>query len=158
MKRFVRWAGSIALCQAAGALGGVITSEAIPTWYAGLLKPPFNPPAWLFGPVWILLYASMGIALALILESDRRTPGRRAALSFFFIQLLLNALWTPLFFGFKWLLIAFCEILLLEVMILLTAKRFLRIRRAAGLLLLPYAAWVAFAAVLNLSLWVLNRG
>jgi translocator protein len=158
MKRFVRWAGSIALCQAAGALGGLITGEAIPTWYAGLIKPPFNPPAWLFGPVWILLYALMGIALALILDSDRRTPGRRAALSYFFIQLLLNALWTPLFFGFKWLLIALCEILLLEAMILLTARRFLRIRKAAGLLLLPYAAWVAFAAVLNLSLWVLNRG
>jgi len=158
MKRILIWAGSIVLCQAAGALGALITMDAVPTWYAGLIKPVFNPPARLFGPVWILLYTLMGIALALILETDPRHPGRRTALVLFFGQLMLNALWTPLFFGLKWMLPAFFEIVLLEGVILLTIRRFLRIRRVAGWLLFPYAAWVAFAAVLNLSLWILNRG
>jgi len=156
MMRILRLLGSIGLCQAAGGLGALITMDAVPGWYAGLAKPTFAPPNWLFGPVWITLYTMMGVAFFLILESEK-SRDRRNAVRLFLGQLALNALWTPLFFGLKWMFAAFLEILLLMALIVAAMRVFYRIRKTAGVLLLPYALWVAFAAALNLSLFLLNR-
>jgi benzodiazapine receptor len=147
---------AVMVCQAAGALGGLITAHQIPTWYASLIKPFFTPPSWLFGPVWVLLYALMGVAVFLILRKGWHTPGVRTAGYFFGAQLFLNALWTPLFFGLHWLLLAFVDIVLLWILIWLTYWRFLKLSRASGYLLIPYLGWVSYATALNLAFWLLN--
>ena len=124
-------------------------------WYAGLDKPAWNPPGWLFGPVWTLLYAMMAVAAWRVWQYggwDRQ----KASLILFVVQWALNALWTPLFFGLHrpgWALV---EILVLLVAILATLRAFWHVDRLAGLLLLPYAAWVSFATVLNWTIWQLN--
>ena len=121
-------------------------------WYDTLHKPTFNPPAWLFGPVWILLYTLMAVAAWLIWKRS----GWRLPLVLYFIQLALNALWTPLFFGAHQLGPALLEIGLLWVAILLTTLQFLRFSKAAAWLMTPYLAWVGFASFLNFTLWSLN--
>lgn len=156
MKQILRFALAILLCQAAGIIGSFFTVAAIPTWYAALNKPSFNPPAWLFGPVWICLYTLMGVAFFLIWRLGREKPGVNKALTFFAVQLILNAVWTPLFFGLKLPGLALGEIILLWVVIVLTLVKFYKLSKTAGLLLIPYILWVSFAAVLNFSLWVLN--
>lgn len=157
MGNLIRLAASILVCQAAGALGAIFTVRAIPTWYSALNKPGFTPPSGLFGPVWVGLYTLMGIALFLILRLGWDNRNVRNAVYVFALQLLLNALWTPLFFGLHWLLPAFIEIVLLGVVILITIRLFYRLSPSAGLLLVPYALWVGFASALNLSFWLLNR-
>ena len=135
---------------------GVIGSRFAPgEWYAALAKPAWNPPAWVFGPVWSLLYLSMGFASWLVWRREG-FQGARIALALFFVQLVLNALWSILFFGMHRPGIAFAEIVVLWLAILATTIAFARRSRTAGLLLLPYLAWVAFAAVLNWELWRLN--
>lgn len=125
------------------------------TWYAGLEKPSWNPPAWLFGPVWTVLYTAMAVAAWLVwLQTGWK--GGAGPLTVFFVQLALNAAWSWLFFGLHRIGTAFVEILLLEAAILVTMILFWRIRPWAGALLAPYAAWVAFAAVLNFTLWRMN--
>lgn len=121
-------------------------------WYQSLEKPAYNPPSWLFGPVWTLLYVLMGIAAWLVWREGGLSP----ALYVFIAQLALNALWSYLFFGINNPGLAFAEITVLWVLILLTTVLFWRIRTAAGALLLPYLSWVGFASVLNFSLWRLN--
>ncbi len=148
---------AILVCQAAGFLGSVFTVKAIPTWYSYLQKPVFTPPSWLFGPAWITLYTLMGIAVYLVFRQGWEKPAIRSAVYLFGVQLVLNALWTPLFFGLHWLLVAFIEIELLWVLILLTILKFWKASRAAGLLMIPYLLWVTFASALNLSFWFLNR-
>ena len=143
---------SIMLCNLAGAIGSVFTSPSIPTWYSTLIKPSFNPPSWLFAPVWISLYTIMGISLYLVLQKKNN----RRALSFFSAQLILNALWSILFFGLQNPLLAFIEILILWLFIALTILEFRRLDRKAAHLLIPYLLWVTFAAILNLSIWRLN--
>ncbi|MFA9454481.1 MAG: TspO/MBR family protein, partial [Candidatus Aminicenantaceae bacterium] len=101
---------AVVVCQAAGILGAVFTAPAIPTWYASLQKPAFTPPSWLFAPAWITLYTLMGIAVYLVLRQGWEKPAVRSAVYVFGLQLVLNALWTPLFFGLHWLLGAFFEI------------------------------------------------
>lgn len=140
------------LCNLAGAIGSVFTSPSIPTWYSTLIKPSFNPPSWLFAPVWISLYTIMGISLYLVLQKKNN----RRALSFFSAQLILNALWSILFFGLQNPLLAFIEILILWLFIALTILEFRRLDRKAAHLLIPYLLWVTFAAILNLSIWRLN--
>jgi len=147
---------AVLLCQAAGILGSLATAPAIPGWYKGLAKPSFTPPNWLFGPAWITLYLLMGIALFLVWRQGLDRPGVKAALALFFIQLGLNALWSWLFFGWHQLGLAFAEIVLLWVVILLVTIKFFALSRAAGWLLVPYLLWVMFASVLNFSLWRLN--
>lgn len=156
MKQILRFALAILLCQAAGIIGSFFTVAAIPNWYTALNKPSFNPPSWLFGPVWIGLYTLMGIALFIIWRQGREKPGVNKALTFFAVQLILNAVWTPLFFGLKLPGLALGEIILLWVVIVLTLVKFYKLSKTAGLLLVPYILWVSFAAVLNFSLWVLN--
>ena len=114
-------------------------------------------PRWLFGPAWITLYTLMGIAVFLVFRQGWEKPAVRSAVYLFAAQLVLNALWTPLFFGLHWLLVAFFEITLLWILIFLTLQRFWKISRAAGLLMIPYLLWVTFASALNLSFWLLNR-
>lgn len=148
---------AVFVCQAAGVVGSFFTVEAIPGWYADLAKPSFTPPSWIFAPVWIALYALMGIALHLVWQRGWDAPGVRPAVVLFGVQLVLNALWTPLFFGLHWLLVAFVEIVVLWILILATFLAFRRVSRVAALLLVPYGLWVAFAAALNHSFWLLNR-
>ena len=121
-------------------------------WYAALAKPSWNPPAWIFGPAWTSLYTLMAIAAWLVWKRD----GWRRPLALYFVQLLLNAMWTPLFFGAHQLGWALVEIVALWLAILLTLLNFHRVNRTAGWLLAPYLAWVAFATALNFTLWRLN--
>lgn len=140
-----------------GSIGTLATAPSIPTWYAGIVKPSFNPPNWVFGPVWTTLFALMGYSAFLIYESGWKKKEVKKALTYFGIQFLLNILWSFIFFGANFLFTAFSEILLLWFFILLTIIKFYKIDKKAGLLLLPYLAWVAFAAYLNLSIALLNR-
>ena len=157
MQRIIRIVLVVMTCLVIGYLSGIVTRESILTWYPTLVKPVFNPPNWLFGPVWTLLYAMMGVAGGLIwnhIESDRENV--KKAFLFFIIQLGLNALWSYLFFGLHNPLIALIEIILLWLMIFETYTQFKRIDKVAGLLLIPYLLWVSFATVLNASIWWLN--
>ncbi len=121
-------------------------------WYAGLNKPLWNPPAWLFGPAWTTLYTLMAIAAWLVWKR----VGFTRALGFYFVQLILNAAWTPIFFGAHAMGWALFEISIMWIAILLTLLSFLRVQKTAGLLLVPYLAWVSFATFLNFTLWRLN--
>ena len=124
-------------------------------WYAGLTKPPWNPPAWAFGPAWTLLYALMAVAAWLVWR-EGGWKVQRLALVLFLLQWLLNALWTPLIFGMHRSGLAVAEIILLWLALAATLRSFWRVRRVAGVLLVPYLAWVTFAAALNFAIWRLN--
>ena len=153
------WVGVIVAvvgCELAGGIGALFTTPSIPTWYAGLVKPALNPPAWVFGPVWTLLYALMGVALFLIWRSAR-SKGKGMAYAFFGVQLALNTLWSIIFFGWHEPGNASVEIIFLWLAIVATVISFNRISHAAALLLVPYLLWVSFASYLNLSLWQLNK-
>ena len=153
MKSFVVFIGWIALCFSAAAYG----SQFMPgEWYAGLKKPSWNPPGWIFGPVWSALYTMMAVAAWLVWRRGGFTVNR-FPLSLFLTQLLLNALWSWLFFGLKNPALAFVEIVLLWLGIGATLAAFWPRQRAAAWLLAPYLAWVSFAAVLNFTLWQMNR-
>jgi translocator protein len=145
--------GWLAACFAAAAFGGLFMPDA---WYAELRKPAWNPPNWIFGPVWTLLYATMAVAAWLVWQRGRFRD-QRLPLSLFLVQLLLNALWSPLFFGLHSAALGLADILLLWMALLGTVLAFWKARRAAALLLVPYLAWVTFASALNLALWRLNR-
>lgn len=150
---FLGLAGWLMLCFSAAALGAFFTPG---EWYAQLKKPAWNPPGWIFGPVWTALYTLMAVSAWLVWRRGGFTTQGRA-LGLFLLQLSLNALWSPLFFGLQQPALAFVDILLLWLAILGTVRIFWRVRRNAGILLLPYLAWVTFAAVLNFTLWQLNR-
>lgn len=143
---------SFAVTFAAPALGAFTMPGA---WYASLNKPSWNPPAWIFGPVWTALYIMMAVAAWLVWRRGG-WPAQRRPLTFYFVQLALNAAWTPIFFGLKNPGLAFAEILLLLIAIVITAHAFRRVSPAAALLLLPYLIWVSFATALNFTLWRLN--
>ena len=147
---------AIVLPLLVGAAGGYFTSTSVKGWFTTLNKPFFNPPAWLFAPVWTTLYILMGIAFFLIWQSKTVKELKQKAVTFYFIQLVLNAAWSFIFFYAKQPGLAFAEILILLIMIILTAVTFYKIRKAAGWLMLPYIVWVCFACVLNYSIWRLN--
>ncbi|MFC1787284.1 TspO/MBR family protein [Halobacteriota archaeon] len=147
---------SIVICQLAGIIGAFFTSPSISTWYAALEKPSFNPPNWLFSPVWITLFILMGISLYLIWSQGTKTKYFKIAITFFGIQLALNILWSIIFFGLKSPFFAFIEIVILWIAILATIFKFSKISKTAAYLLIPYLLWVSFAAVLNFSIWVIN--
>lgn len=160
MKRSTRvfvFLASILVCQGAGVLGSVFTAPAIPTWYAGLKKPPFNPPDWIFAPVWTTLFLLMGISLYLVWSKETLGKSKKAAVAAFAIQLALNSLWSFLFFGLRAPLFGLLEIVVLWLFILLTLLLFYRLSRPAAFLLLPYLVWVSFATALNYALFALNR-
>jgi translocator protein len=144
--------GLIVLCLAAGALGAAVTAPAIPTWYAGLAKPSFNPPNWIFAPVWTALYVLMAIAAWLVWRRGNARP----PLTLFGVQLALNSAWSLLFFGLHRVDLALVDIVLLLAAIVATARAFHPRSAVAALLLVPYLAWVSFATVLNFAIWRLN--
>lgn len=146
--------GWLALTGAAAAAGGFASADAA-HFYAQLVRPGWAPPAWLFAPVWTLLYVLMGIAAWLIWRA-RGWRGAPAALSVYSAQLVANALWTWLFFGWHRGAWAFGEIILLWILIVATIALFWRIRRLAAVLLLPYVVWVSFASALTYAIWALN--
>lgn len=137
-------------------LGNLATMPNIPTWYAGLVKPSFTPPNWLFGPAWTLLYVLMAYALWRILSLPRETPGRTAAITAFFVQLALNGLWSWAFFAAHSPIAGLMVIVALVVAVIVTIRLFWPLDRVAGALLLPYLAWICFATALNGAIWQLN--
>jgi tryptophan-rich sensory protein len=154
LKLFIEALISIALCLSAGSIGSLATMPSIPTWYAGLNKPVFNPPNWIFGPVWTILYILMGISLFLLWQKRKDA---KQAIILFLIQLSLNLLWSFMFFGWHWIGLAFVEILFLWLFILLTMIKAYPVSKTASFLLLPYILWVSFASFLNLNIWLLNK-
>jgi benzodiazapine receptor len=149
-------AGLIALCLAVGAIGGLVTEEAVVTWYPTLTKPSWTPPSRLFGPVWTTLYILMAIAAWLVWKGNQQHPGAWPALTLFFIQLALNFLWSPLFFGLRSPALGLIDIAALLIVLIPTIIAFFRQSLWAGLLLLPYLAWAAYASALNYAIWRMN--
>src|SRR4030043_110355 len=138
---------SIIACQCAGIVGSIFTRAAIPTWYAALEKPPFTPPNWLFAPAWITLYLLMGIAAFLIWQKRDDLVARNSALKIYGIHLLFNACWSIIFFGLRNPGLAFFEIIVLWLLILIVTIKFFRICKSTGFLFIPYLLWVSFASV-----------
>jgi benzodiazapine receptor len=154
----VRLLGCIGLCEAAGIFGGIFTAQSVRTWYVELNKPSFSPPNWVFGPVWVALYAMMGTALYLVWQQKDAAGGTETAIVVFLVQLVLNAFWSFIFFGLRSPFWGFVEIVVLWVSIAATIVLFWKISATAGALLIPYIFWVTFAGGLNFSLWQMNRG
>jgi len=146
---------AIIICQLAGIIGSVFTMEAIPGWYATLAKPEFTPPSWLFAPVWITLYTLMGISLYLVWQR-KDAKDATPALLVFFAQLVLNTIWSIVFFGLQSPFYAFIIIIFLWVLIAGSIYFFYPISKTAAYLLIPYILWVSFAALLNYYIWILN--
>jgi len=147
---------AILICQLAGVIGSVFTAPAITAWYATIQKPLFNPPNWVFAPVWTTLFLLMGISLYLVWGKGLEKKEVKLAVSVFGFQLALNVVWSFLFFGLQSPFLAFLEIVLLWIAILATIVLFYRVSKKAGVLLVPYLLWVSFAAFLNYNIWILN--
>jgi benzodiazapine receptor len=152
----------LAICCAVpllvGLVGSIFTnSDTLNNWYANLNKPSFNPPDWVFGPVWTTLYILMGVAVFLVWQKGLDNTVARLAIICFIIQLALNAAWTPLFFGLRSPLAGLVDIILLLFAIDLTTLLFLRISKPAAVFLVPYMLWVLFATILNASIFLTNR-
>ncbi len=157
MNKYTKILVCVASCLAIGFLSGQVTKDAIITWYPTIAKPIFNSPNWIFAPVWSMLFTFMGIASGLVwarIEYDKEIV--KKALIYFAIQLLLNALWSFLFFGLQNPILALVEIILLWLMIYETYNQFSKIDKIAGFLFIPYLAWVGFALILNASICWLN--
>ncbi len=146
---------SIILAQGSGLIGSIFTASSVNTWFETIYKPTWNPPSWIFGPVWTMLYLLMGIA-AYIIWQKKDIVGTKMALSVYGIHLVFNSLWSILFFGLKNPQLAFFEIIFLLILIIITTMLFWKIDRRAGALMFPYIAWVSFATVLNYTIWQLN--
>ena len=149
-RRWLGLAGFVVVPFVASWLGARTTD---PSWYQALRQPAWAPPTWLFGPVWTVLYAAMGVAAWRIWVAGR---GARGPLALWWVQLALNAAWSWIFFGMREMGLAFAEMVVLWVAIAATLAAFWRRDRLAGALLVPYLAWVTFAAVLNFTLWRMN--
>lgn len=147
---------AIVVCELAGVVGSIFTTPSIPGWYAGLVKPALNPPSWVFGPVWTTLFVLMGIAAFLVWRKGLVRRDVKNALGIFIIQLILNTLWSVIFFGLHSPGGALIEIIFLWLAILATIISFAKISKPAAWLLVPYILWVSFAAYLNYSIWALN--
>ena len=150
------WIPFVLVCELVGVVGALTTDTGTSPWYRTLAKPAFQPPGWVFGPVWTLLYALMGVAAWRVWRLGPDTPGVRLALALFAAQLVLNAVWSPVFFGAHRIGLALVILAALWLVLVPTTFAFFRLDRPAGGLLLPYLAWVSFAVVLNASIWRLN--
>ncbi len=157
MKNIYKLIISIAFPLLVGAVAGYFTSGSVVGWYSTLITPSFNPPNWLFGPVWTALYILMGIAFYLVWKSEPGNGIKKQAIILYIIQLALNFCWSFIFFYNEAPGAAFAEILLLWIFILLTIIYFFKISKPAGWLMVPYLCWVTFAALLNYSIWQLNN-
>ena len=157
MQKFFKFLVSVVGCELVGIAATPFTLSAIPTWYQTLNKPIFSPPNWVFGPVWIILYFLMGLAVYLIWTSKTKNQKlRQVGLKYFSIQLGLNFLWSILFFGLHSPILGMIDIIILWILILLTTIKFYKISKIAAYLLVPYLLWVSFASLLNLFIILLN--
>jgi len=152
---------SLASPQLAGLIGSFFTVSAISTWYAGLQKPSFSPPNWLFGPTWITLYILMGISIYLVWSAYAKAPAgqskeNKIAFWLFWVHLFFNALWSVVFFGLQSPGLAFINIIIIWVLIIILIIRFWKINKWSSYLLIPYFLWVSFASTLNFFIWYLN--
>lgn len=147
---------ALAIPQLAGGIGSVFTASKIPGWYASLVRSPLNPPGWVFGPVWTTLFVLMGIAAFLVYQKGWHKKNVQRALEVFGLQLILNTLWSILFFGLQNPFAALIEIFILWLAILWTIVAFYKVSRTAAYLLIPYIVWVSFASFLNGSIVWLN--
>ena len=158
MNKTVKIAIALIVCLLVGYSASVVTRPSVETWYPTIVKPIFNPPNWIFMPMWTLLYILMAVAAGLVWDKIKEQNEEvKKALAFFLIQLTLNAIWSYLFFGLKNPMLALIEIALLWLMIYETYLKFIKINKIAGYLLIPYMVWVGFAAILNASIWWLNK-
>ena len=157
MNKIILLVASIIICLLAGVIGSFFTATGPDSWYAGIQKPVFNPPNWIFGPVWTVLFILMGVSLFMVWSQGTSNPLVRHALLLFGAQLVLNIIWSALFFGLESPLFAFLEILVLWVVILLVIISFFKVSKPAAYLLLPYIAWVSFAAILNFAILIINK-
>lgn len=153
--QFLKLIVAIAVPLSIGAFAGMFTSEAIPGWYASLNRPSFNPPNWIFGPVWTLLYLLMGVSLYLIWKQEKSRE-RNLAMLIFIVQLVLNFAWSFIFFYFNYIGLALVEISLLWLSIVAMLVLFYKIKPLAAYLNIPYLMWVSFATALNLGYFLLN--
>jgi translocator protein len=157
MNKVIKLFLAIIICEAVGILGAIFTTPAIATWYQALNKPSFSPPNYVFGPIWTTLYALMGVSIFLILEKKIKGKEKNNLIFLFSLQLLLNFLWSVIFFGFHFPLLAFLDIVFLWVSILFLIIKFWKVSKPASYLLMPYLLWVSIASVLNAAIVVLNR-
>ncbi|MHB1086434.1 MAG: TspO/MBR family protein [Minisyncoccota bacterium] len=156
MRSWIRLVVSILASYGAGFLGSIFVQDGVRTWYATLEKPFFTPPDWVFAPVWFVLYGLMASALYIVWEKDPHASEMRGWVPLYFCHLLLNAAWSIFFFGFHALFIAFIEILFLFWCIVMLIVGARDIDRTAAWLLVPYSVWIAFAAILNGTIWLIN--
>lgn len=156
-QNFLKLIISLVLVTFAGFLGSVFTTSSVTTWYPSLIKPSFNPPSWLFGPVWTILYIMIGVSLFLVWKSKAKADVKRKSYWIFGFQLLFNILWSVAFFGMHNSALALGVIALLLISIIINIYVFYKISKSAGYLLIPYLVWVSFASVLNFAIWWLNR-
>ncbi|MBL8030218.1 MAG: tryptophan-rich sensory protein [Candidatus Doudnabacteria bacterium] len=156
MSNILKLFASVIVSQAAGLIGAVFTRNSVTTWYANLNKPSFAPPNWLFGPVWTLLYLLMGIAVFLVWKQGLKTPYVKVALVVFVFQLVLNTLWSIIFFNLRSPGVAFIEIIALWLSIAVNIYLFAKVSETAAWLLVPYILWVSFAGLLNYYIYALN--
>jgi benzodiazapine receptor len=154
--QIIKLVASLLLPLAIGGIAGIFTTEAIPGWYATLNQPSFNPPNWVFGPVWTTLYTIMGISLFLIWKQDK-TKQRNQAILIFLLQLLLNFCWSFFFFYFKMIGVALIDIIALWILIIMMLVHFYKLKPVAAYINIPYLLWVTFATSLNLAYFFLNR-
>ncbi|MFW6143719.1 MAG: TspO/MBR family protein [Patescibacteria group bacterium] len=155
MTNFIKLTISLLITFTAAGIGSAATTPAIPSWYQSLNKPAFTPPSWLFGPAWTILYILTAVAFYLI-WTKTNFETHKTAFIVFFAQLILNALWSIIFFGLKQPFFALIEIAVLWTAILFTLIKFYQVNKTAGLLLIPYLLWVTFATALNFAIWQLN--
>lgn len=147
---------AIAISELAGIIGSIVTAPSVIDWYPSIITPAINPPAWVFGPVWTMLFVLMGIAAFLVWKKGLERSDVKIALGIFIGQLVLNTLWSVIFFGLRSPGGALVEIVCLWLAIAATIVTFAKVSKSAAWLLLPYILWVSFAAYLNYSIWILN--
>ena len=148
---------AVLICESTGIISGLIANTGMNPWFNTLSKPSWNPPAFLFAPVWTILYLLMGISLWLIWKSNTPAPQKINAIILFALQLFLNFWWSIIFFKFHSPAVALVDIILMLILILLTIISFSKLSKPAAWLLVPYIVWVSFATILNYTIWVLNK-
>jgi len=155
-QKYIRLFTSLAMCFSAGIIGSFFTVASINDWYQYLAKPSFSPPNWVFGPVWTILYFLMGISLFLIWEKGLKNKIVKNVFVLFIVHIVLNGLWSILFFGLKSPLLAFVDIILMWVTLAPVIFFSFKLNKYSSLLLIPYLFWISFALLLNFSIWKLN--
>lgn len=156
MKKIFTFLFFVLTSELAGILGGFFTRNSVRDWYVVLNKPSFNPPSWVFGPVWTTLYFMMGTSAFLVYQKSENNSLAKTSLIIFFIHLFFNMTWSLAFFGLKSPFLAFINIIILLIFIVVLIFLFYKIDKTASFLLIPYLLWVSFATILNFSIWRLN--